>query len=69
MGFMVLLAANHFVKYSKEVADELEQHCRDLERNLVAADSAELSLLAEPAMLAANQVAEIPAMEIQEKSH
>ena len=47
MSFMVLLAANHFVKYSKEVADELQQHCRDLEQN---AANAELSLVSEPAM-------------------
>ncbi len=31
LGFMVLLSANHFVKYSKEVADELAEHCRGLE--------------------------------------
>ena len=39
MGFMVLLSANHFVKYSKEVADELEQHCRELELAAEAAPS------------------------------
>jgi radical SAM superfamily enzyme YgiQ (UPF0313 family) len=40
MSFMVLLAANHFVRYSKEVADELEQHCRDLKLNLETPESA-----------------------------
>jgi radical SAM superfamily enzyme YgiQ (UPF0313 family) len=40
MSFMVLLAAHHFVKYSKEVADELEQHCRDLKLNHETAEPA-----------------------------
>jgi radical SAM superfamily enzyme YgiQ (UPF0313 family) len=30
LSFMVLLSANHFVKYSKEVADELADHCNNL---------------------------------------
>ncbi len=47
LGFMVLLTAHHFVNYSKEVADELERHCRDLERSPTAAESV---LLCEPAM-------------------
>ena len=51
MGFMVLLAANHFVQYAKEVAVELDQHCRDLERDRKAAGAAELALLGEPAMM------------------
>ena len=32
MGFMVLLAAHHFVRYSQEVAAELAEHCRELDR-------------------------------------
>ena len=51
MGFMVLLAANHFVTYSKEVADELEQHCLDLEREPAAFKPERPSLLEEPAMM------------------
>ncbi len=51
MGFMVLLAANHFVTYSKEVADELEQHCLDLEREPAAFKPGRPSLLEEPAMM------------------
>ncbi len=47
MSFMVLLAANHFVKYSKEVAEELQQHCVELERD---AAMAEVTLVSEPAM-------------------
>jgi radical SAM superfamily enzyme YgiQ (UPF0313 family) len=31
LSVLVLLSANHFVIYSKEVADELEQHVRELE--------------------------------------
>ncbi len=31
LGFMVLMSANHFLKYAPVVAEELEQHCRDLE--------------------------------------
>jgi hypothetical protein len=31
LGFMVLMSANHFLKYAKVVADELEQHCEKLE--------------------------------------
>ena len=31
LAFMVLLSANHFVKYSKEVADELARHVEGLE--------------------------------------
>jgi hypothetical protein len=31
LAVLVLLSANHFVIYSKEVADELEQHVRELE--------------------------------------
>jgi hypothetical protein len=49
LGIMVLLAANHFVKYSKEVSTELSQHCDDLERDRELA--ALLPMLAEPAML------------------
>ena len=45
MAFMVLLSANHFVGYSKEVADELDHHCRDLDRN------GKLSTLLDPAMM------------------
>ena len=48
MGFMVLLSANHFVKYSKEVAQELDHHVRNLEPNPEAAN---LASLFEPAML------------------
>ncbi len=47
MSFMVLLAANHFVKYSKEVAEELDAHCVQLGRKPVQAATA---LLEEPAM-------------------
>ncbi len=60
---MVLLAANHIVTYSKEVADELEQHCRDLARNLQVA---ELSLLVEPAMITAPSVAKVSPVGKQE---
>jgi radical SAM superfamily enzyme YgiQ (UPF0313 family) len=45
LGIMVLLAANHFVKYAKEVSTDLAQHCDDLERD------SSLPLLAEPAMV------------------
>jgi hypothetical protein len=31
LGFMVLMSANHFLKYAKVVAEELEQHCQKLE--------------------------------------
>jgi len=31
LGFMVLMSANHFLKYAKVVADELEEHCQQLE--------------------------------------
>ncbi len=47
LGFMVLLTAHHFVNYSKEVADELAQHCRDLDCMALAESS---TLLSEPAM-------------------
>ena len=47
MGFMVLLAANHFVKYAQEVAEELDQHCRELAAN----EGAAVSMLAEPTMI------------------
>jgi radical SAM superfamily enzyme YgiQ (UPF0313 family) len=30
LGFMVLMSANHFVIYARQVADELEQECRAL---------------------------------------
>ena len=46
MGFMVLLSANHFVKYSKEVAAELEQHCRELEPGYDSAAAASMEKLA-----------------------
>jgi len=32
LAFMVLLSANHFLKYASTVASELEQHCRELEQ-------------------------------------
>ena len=31
LGFMVLMSANHFLKYAKVVAEELEDHCQKLE--------------------------------------
>jgi radical SAM superfamily enzyme YgiQ (UPF0313 family) len=31
LGFMVLMSANHFLKYAKVVAEDLEQHCQQLE--------------------------------------
>ncbi len=31
LGFMVLMSANHFLKYASVVAADLEQHCRQLE--------------------------------------
>ena len=45
MSFLVLLAAHHFVLYSKEVAAELSQHCRDLD----------LEVKLEPECVPANQ--------------
>jgi radical SAM superfamily enzyme YgiQ (UPF0313 family) len=32
LGFMVLMSANHFLKYASLVAADLEQHCRDLDQ-------------------------------------
>ena len=32
LGFMVLMSANHFLKYASLVAVELEQHCREMEQ-------------------------------------
>src|ERR1700744_1737668 len=31
MGIMILLSAHHFLIYAREVADELERECRNLE--------------------------------------
>jgi radical SAM superfamily enzyme YgiQ (UPF0313 family) len=49
LGLRVLLAANHFLKYSKEVSTELAQHCDELERDREGGSL--LPLLEEPAML------------------
>ena len=54
MGFMVLLSANHFLNYAKEVAQELEHHVRNLDPDL---EPANLPSLLEPAMLPAQPAA------------
>jgi radical SAM superfamily enzyme YgiQ (UPF0313 family) len=33
LGFMVLMSANHFLKYAQVVSQDLEAHCRELEAN------------------------------------
>jgi radical SAM superfamily enzyme YgiQ (UPF0313 family) len=38
LGFMVLLAANHFLNYARQVTGDLEQECRVLEAAEVAAN-------------------------------
>lgn len=37
LGFMVLLSANHFLKYASQVSAELELHCRELEAKSLSA--------------------------------
>ncbi len=51
LGFMVLLTAQHFVNYSKEVAEELDEHCRGLDREAAGAPPTSApTLVSEPAM-------------------
>jgi hypothetical protein len=38
LGFMVLLAAHHFLNYARQVAGDLERECRALESAEVASE-------------------------------
>lgn len=67
LGFMVLLSANHFLKYSRQVSEDLEAHCRELQLKFDQGDNIDqdeqerqVEVLAAGAMRLSPSVADMP---------